>query len=139
MPGLPYVIQETHQNTTRNKHTRATVSSENLKNSNLVRKVSWDHQCHTDLWGFRKFQWQNPLPAFPQSKIRLVPNFEIKTVTRNAKTTQFVVKLSFIKNRKKNRAGIKNNATQHEHIPSSKMLNEVNTMKNPPESEKLEC
>ena len=33
MPGLPYVIQETHQSTTRNKHTRATVSSENLKNS----------------------------------------------------------------------------------------------------------
>ena len=125
MPGLPYVIQETHQSTTRNKHTRATVSSENLKNSNLVRKVSWDHQCHTDLWGFRKFQWQNPLPAFPQSKIRLVPNFEIKSTTRIAKTTQFVVKLSFIKNdllsitqnRKKNRAGIKNSATQHEHIP----------------------
>ena len=98
MPGLPYVIQETHQNTTRNKHTRATVSSENLKNSNLVRKVPWDHQCHTDLWGFRKFQWQNPLPAFPQSKIRLVPNFEIKSTTRIAKTTQFVVKSSFIKN-----------------------------------------
>ena len=59
---------------------------------------------------------------------------------RNAKTTQFVVKLSFIKKiAKKNRAGVKNNATQHEHIPSSKMLNEVNTMKNPPESEKLEC
>ena len=35
MPGLPYVIQETHQSTTRNKYTRATVSSENLKNSNL--------------------------------------------------------------------------------------------------------
>ena len=69
MPGLPYVIQETHQNTTRNKHTRATVSSENLKNSNLVRKVSWDHQCHTDFWGFRKIKWQNPLSAFRQSKI----------------------------------------------------------------------
>ena len=99
MPGLPYVIQETHQSTTRNKHTRATVSSENLKNSNLVRKVSWDHQCHTDFWGFRKIQWQNPLSAFPQSKIRLVPNFEIKSTTRIAKTTQFVVKLSFIKKR----------------------------------------
>ena len=97
MPGLPYVIQETHQSTTRNKHTRYCFR-ENLKNSNLVRKVPWDHQCHTDLWGFRKFQWQNPLPAFPQSKIRLVPNFEIKSTTRIAKTTQFVVKLSFIKN-----------------------------------------
>ena len=79
MPGLPYVIQETHQSTTRNKYTRATVSSENLKNSNLVRKVPWDLQCHTDLWGFRKFQWQNPLPAFPPSNIRRVPNFEIKS------------------------------------------------------------
>ena len=32
--------------------------------------------------------------------------------------------------RRKNGAGIKNNATQHEHIPSSVMLNEVNPEKN---------
>ena len=31
--------------------------------------------------------------------------------------------------RRKNGAGIKNNATQHEHIPSSVMLNEVNPEK----------
>ena len=41
MPGLPYVIQETHQNTTRNKHTRATVSSENLKKT-----VIWFEKYH---------------------------------------------------------------------------------------------
>ena len=41
--------------------------------------------------------------------------------------------------RRKNGASIKNSATQHEHIPSSKMLNEVKYGKNPPESEKLEC
>ena len=113
----------------------------------MVRKVPWDHQCHTDLWGFRKFQWQNPLPAFPPSNIRRVPNFEIKSNANREDNTicsqvVFYKKndlLSITQNRKKNRAGIKNSATQHEHIPSSKMLNEVNTTKNPPESEKLEC
>ena len=148
MPGLPYVIQETHQSTTRNKHTRATVSSENLKNSNLVRKVSWDLQCHTDYRVFERL-YGITQSAFPQSKIRLRPKFWYRR--RNTKREDNTIcsqvvfykkkndLLSITQNRKKNRAGIKNSATQHEHIPSSKMLNEVNTTKNPPESEKLEC
>ena len=82
MPGLPYVIQETHQNTTRNKHTRATVSSENLKNSNLVRKVSWDHQCHTDYRVFERL-YGITQSAFPQPKIRLRPKFRYRK--RNTK------------------------------------------------------
>ena len=40
MPGLPYVIQETHQSTTRNKHTRATISA------NIKKKVIWFEKYH---------------------------------------------------------------------------------------------